>query len=474
MESSSKYPRLRRALRSAPVLYGVPAGFCITGMATLLLPGASPLIVSLGWTAAFLAVLLPCLKEQWSSRAAAWTLWATSVVMTLGVIINCHYYVHVWGSGDVSRPLLMNLDHWSAWNNALFHLGSDHAVQSLWPAEGYGRFIGLLLGATTIDISVPLMFNMFCILATIALTGAIAARCTSHVDLRPDVAATAIVLMALMGELLSSGAALLKDAPMALATALVAWGALKLRTPARTAWPIAAVAVAIFITCYARPNYLAVFIILIPALSSWRRPAIYLPLALAGLCAVILLCFHAADAATPTDTHFSSSLVEGLDDSDHQPQHAAYYEHFSFYFEAPMWKRLLLLPVALGVQFLIPLPWNCANNLAFGPFVAVGYFGFCRYFTGLLVIYFLARSLWRRSFRLAFRLCTTGALFYAAVALVFGGTVSRYGIPLLCLMVPAAAIVWVRPRAMPHLRAWLAIGSFAIVAALAACYILST
>ncbi|MDE6285399.1 MAG: hypothetical protein K2L99_00190 [Muribaculaceae bacterium] len=468
-----RYAALRDACHASPVIYGIPAGFCIVGMACLLLPGASMLTTSAGWAAIFSAVVIPCLMCRWCSNAAAWTLWGASVVMTLGVIINCHYFVQVWGNGDVSRPLLMNLDHWSAWNNALYHLGSDHAVQSLWPAEGYGRFIGLLMRVFPVDIAVPLLFNCFCVLCTIALTGAVTARCAVNDGERKKAALWAIVLMALMGDLISSGAALLKDAPMAMCTALVAWGALRLRGKGRLLMPLAAIAAAVFISCYARPNYLVVFIILVPALCSRSRRNMVTAAAVSLCCMAILLYFHTLDAATPAEQHFSPELITGLDDSEHQPQHAAYYENFSFYFNTQLWKRLLLLPVALGVQFLIPLPWNYANNLAFGPFVALAYFGFCRYFTGLLVAFYLYLKIRSRSLTPALRLCLVGLAFYTGVAFIFGGTISRYGIPLLCLFVPCAALVWTRRNDYRRLWPWLAAGGFGIATVLLIFYILS-
>ncbi|MDE6498441.1 MAG: hypothetical protein K2L21_07260 [Muribaculaceae bacterium] len=473
MNLRHKYDSLLGACHASPILYGIPAGFCIVGMSNLLLPGASMLTTSLGWTLIYIVVTLPCVLRAWCSRAAAWTLWGASVVMTVGVVINCHYFVHVWGCGDVSRPLLMNLDHWSAWNNALYHLGSDHAVESLWPAEGYGRFIGLLMKASAIDISIPLLFNCFCVLCTIALTGALTSRFIRDAARQRKAALCAIVLMSLMGDLIASGTILLKDAPMAMATALVAWSAIRLRYGGNLLRPLAAIAAAVFITCYARPNYLSVFIVLIPGVCAHDKRNITIAAAISVCCAVILLYFHSLEAATPAQAHFAPELGTDLDDSAHQPQHAAYYDNFSFYFKAPVWKRLLLLPITLGVQFLIPLPWNFANNLAFGPFIALAYFGFCRYFTGLLVAFFLFKKLRKRSFTPALRLCLVGLAFYAGVAFIFGGTVSRYGIPLLCLFVPCASLLWTCRNDYPRLRTWLVAGGSGIAAVLFVFYFLS-
>ena len=464
---------LRDACHASPLLYGIPVGFCIVGMTNLLLPGASLLTTSLGWALIFAAVALPSLLCSWCTRKAAWILWGASVVMTVGVIVNCHYYVHIWGCGDAARPILMNLDHWSAWNNALYNLGVDHAVQSDWPAEGYGRFIGLVMGGTAVDIAIPLLFNCFCVLATIALTAAIAAHCTADRPNRSKTALWAIVLMTLMVDLIASGAGLLKDAPVSLATALTAWAALRMRLKSNVLLPLAAVAAAIFITFYVRPNYLTVLIVIVPAMCSRSTRNIGLAAIVVAACVILLAYAHIERAAATVQEHFSAELITGLDDSDFEPQHAAYYEIFSFYFSAPLWKRLLLLPIAMGVQFLIPLPWNWAGNLAFGPFVAIAYFGFCRYFTGLLVAFYLFTTLRRRQITLALRLCLVGLLFYAGAAYIYGGTVSRYGIPLLCLLVPCAAELWARRREHPALRAWLIIGGCGVATALIACYILS-
>ncbi len=168
---------IHSALRVPALRYGIPAGFCILGAFLLMMPGASPLITVAGWAVIYVCVVLPYMSQPWSSRVGAWTIFAASLLLVSGIALNCHYYIDVWGDGDPSRPVLMNYDAWSAWNNALVVNGRDDAMPCPWPAQGYGRFVGIIVAISGQDICIPLLFNALCILATIVLTAAIAQRC---------------------------------------------------------------------------------------------------------------------------------------------------------------------------------------------------------------------------------------------------------------------------------------------------------
>jgi len=437
------------ALHNAALLYGIPAGLCIVGIAVLMLPGMTPLAAIAGWIAVYAGVCVPYLKQHWSSRSGSWILFAVSVLTFLGIIINCHYYICVWGNGDVSRPVLMNIDHWSAWNNALVFIGRDDAMPCPWPAAGYGHFVGYMVRIFGADISVPLIFNALCSMATVALTGSIAQQCCGC-DMRDSrrIATCAMALAAVCCYFIASGTILIKDTPLAASIALTAWGALQLKKAgARTALFFASMATATLVFALARPHYLLVQISIILAIGIKKDRRTLTAIGIAALCISAVWLYQMFLAPTaPTisiNNYIDFDNRSFSDSSDADTQHSLYHRVFHDYYSLKFWQYLALLPVTTAIQFLIPLPWSYDKYLMFGPFISYAHMSFGRYATGGLVLYFILRQLRvPRAPEMLIKLTLTGLFFYMASALQFGGTVSRYGIPLIALLVPCAAFAW--------------------------------
>lgn len=457
--------------------YGIPAGICLSGLALMLWPGASALLLCTGWAVTFLCVCLPYRMQPWSSAGGAWTLWAVSVVTVAGIIVNCHYYINVWGHGYAASPVLMNLDHWSAWNNALVDIGRTDAVACPWPATGYGHFVGYILSVAGADITLPLLFNSFCTTATVALTGALAFRCSDGTDdARRRAATCAMVMAACMCYFIASGAILIKDCPLALSVALVAWAALAMRTGRNPLLPVLAVAFALFFTTYGRPNYLLVYAFAIALLSNYAnaRSRVFCIAAVVVITALWAWLQYTASASSIMH-YIDVSMRTTGDGTDKSVQHNIYISMFGNYFGISWWQRIVMLPFTTAIQFLIPLPWNYDKYLLFGPFMALAHFSFCRYAAGGLVMYWIVRQLRApRAPRLLMRLTAVGLCFYLGAALQYSGGVSRYGIPLVSLLIPCAAYAWCHYRRERLFRLWAVIFTATTIAALAVAYIFTT
>lgn len=147
-----------------------------------------------------------------------------------------------------------------------------------------------------------------------------------------------------------------------------------------------------------------------------------------------------------------------------------YVELMGDYFNYPVWNRLLHLPLAAAVQFVIPFPWvyhewsftNILPRVAFG-WYAVG---------GLALFYYAAMS-WQRDVSLGVW-AWWPALTFVLVAYVTGGTVSRYVLPVEPMFVPLA--LWVIEVARGDRRWrrallwWLAGYLVVLVVTLVCCY----
>ncbi len=472
---------IHSALRVPALRYGIPAGFCILGAFLLMMPGASPLITVAGWAVIYVCVVLPYMSQPWSSRVGAWTIFAASLLLVSGIALNCHYYIDVWGDGDPSRPVLMNYDAWSAWNNALVVNGRDDAMPCPWPAQGYGRFVGIIVAISGQDICIPLLFNALCILATIVLTAAIAQRCCSGGDNSRSIATCSIVIASTLCYFMVSGTILIKDAPLAASVALSAWAAMRLGDieRSRSLTPAcAALIAAAFMTSFARPNYLIVLISIIIVAAPRRElrhgascRALHAA-AIAAACIALLwlllqLFGHAESISSYTDIH-TRNLIST---DGHAEHHSAYNNLFSGYFNISPWQRLLLLPVTTAIQVMIPLPWTYDKYLMFGPTMAYAHMSFARYAVCGVLLYFAARQFGEnRAPRAILKFGIVGVVFYIAAAYQFGGTISRYGIPLLPLLVPCAAYACVKYRHERAFGIWALAYTIIMTAALIICH----
>lgn len=112
------------------------------------------------------------------------------------------------------------------------------------------------------------------------------------------------------------------------------------------------------------------------------------------------------------------------------------------YFYYPVWQRLLILPLACCVQFIIPFPWvyNDFSILNILPRIAWGWYAI----GGIGLFYYFFMS-WRRDMNLGAWAWWPAAIF-VIIAYVIAGTVSRYILPVEPLLVPLAVYVIARLR----------------------------
>ena len=92
-------------------------------------------------------------------------------------------------------------------------------------------------------------------------------------------------------------------------------------------------------------------------------------------------------------------------------------------------------------MFLTPLPWAFSRAVVFGPSAAFAHISFPWYALGGILLYY-AVALWRRSPRGVALSFGYGLLLTMLTAFMTGGTISRYCLPWLPALVPAAAWAW--------------------------------
>ena len=105
----------------------------------------------------------------------------------------------------------------------------------------------------------------------------------------------------------------------------------------------------------------------------------------------------------------------------------AYQRLMGDYFSYSVWQRMLHLPLACGVQWVIPFPWlpqdEPATWLSVAPRLRLGWY----VLSGVVLYFYLFRS-WRRGWSWA-AWAWLPMVCAVAIAYMTGGTVSRYILP---------------------------------------------
>ncbi len=407
----------------------------IAAAALFVFPGASVVHTLLKLAGAgFLATLLyrrVSAPSFWGHcvLTGAWTL------LAIGLAANVWYFT-TYSGGTVYDPVLINDDAASAWRQMQAVLsGQDSGVGM--SRRGYGTFLALLAWPGPADIASELCFNVLLILVAIVLTGAAAVRLTPGVA--PQRTATAAMLMtAMVCYFLSTGVILIKDALICAIMASAVYACAGLRSRFSRA-DIALVFAGGLVAALVRPNLLPLLCLglLIFAPGMDRRRIAALGACVAVFAALYFITRHIGlRSEVFSDTH--TPMVEM---GTEQPRLESYNSVLGNYNELPLWRQLVQLPVSLALQFLTPLPWAFSRDVVFGPSAAFAHISFPWYALGGILLYY-AVALWRRSPRGVALSFGYGLLLTMLTAFMTGGTISRYCLPWLPALVPAAAWAW--------------------------------
>lgn len=406
------------------------------------------------------------------TRGGAWILLAGITLATFGVIININYYTAVFNTG-YDNPMLLNWDSSLDWNSTIGYLTGDST--GLAPSKrNLCRLAAGLMAVFGRDIGVPLMFNVLCYSLTLIIMGAISWTLTASRRI-----ATATMLCGLlMCYLLEQTAVFIKDVEVTMLMGLAALVMTRWRVSEGrgvTGAEVAGMFTAIVGLAFLRGQ--AMYMIILGAVmmgvrrNPWRfdlRFAAVIAFAagmrflthhilIGGPKGFIRMVDHGLAMKTYV-TDSDTRIYEGMIGIDGRVSLA---------------HKLLMLPAALGLQFLLPLPWTWASHLEFGPFTAVAHFGFFWYYAAALVVYRVTARL--RATSPAMLLLVAWAVLLTVVsAYLDAGRASRYCLPYLPMLLPAAAATLVLDRRRRSLHVWLGVYTVILAAVLITVYYLHT
>ncbi len=413
--------------------------------ALALLPGASWAVVLIGATAALLIGAAAFGACEFRTKAGAATLLVAWTLVTVGIVVNVHYYTAVLG-GTTAHPVLNNFDSYRdwMWSDALLY---GTAVEDGYPLSGMAILTAALTSVFGRDITVVLLFQLACYLLTIIFTGAI----TWQLTRRRDTATIAMILCTSMCYLMGQATMLIKDVPLAAALGCAALAMLKLRKSNSIGNYIMLIAALAALTLL-RTNLLLMMAIGAALLAlkpgerklDWRYPSI------AVVCvAIVIIC----NMIQPPQITIQDAIVTRYTDSYYDAESRAWANIRGDYVGMPIGRKIILLPLSVVVQFLTPFPWNWTRDIVFGPAHAMAHVAYPWYLAGALIIYWVATKM-RQGGDFA-RIVAWGIVITVLTAFITSGRASRYCLPYLPLLLPAAAAVLAECRHEKSLKIWL-------------------
>ena len=420
------------------------------------------------------------------SRSRYWCRWGHWILLTIGFLLALYviYSIKVCtvDVGDTLEEPNLHSDSGSYYAWALSHYDGRCPSPKL-PFKGLPLLMLWQWKVLGVSIAWPMALNYMFMLLTVVMTGKIACRmlCRKFEDFKPSIiAAVAMLLVSLMGFLVSQGLRIQKEAGCALGLLLVGYTLAGMASGETLSKRERYRDIAIFVTgcllmAMVRTNF--VYFAIVGALmmtfsnhrANWRYGAL-----LTVIAAVITVAFsiifsytfgqqyRTVDGGDAMALAFKVGVVQ-------QP----YFAIIGDYYHYPEWKRLLMLPVTAGVQYVIPFPWLYDYSHA-TIFTLLPRFRFMWYFVGGACLYYFLyiTILHPKSDNLGMWAWWPLVLFMI-IAFITGGSVSRYALPLQPLFVVIALYVLLNVKNGDYRRSftiWMIIYTFVLVAVLVMCY----
>lgn len=392
---------------------------------------------------------------------AGWsTLLIATAILISGIIFNLEHFSNIYYDaldGKYTSPQingLTNPDSMRYWNDALYHFSGGSEGSPTWfHQQGYGLIISLIWQLCGKSIVYPLLLNALLILLAIILSGKIAMRLIGD---NKETMTVAMVMTASICYFLNSGTVILKEAPLCFAFALSLYGLTLIVKPAEKSrerfmlW--ASIVTGLSLVALLRYTSVLYLIIAIPFLVIKRHSRTFDIIAASTIC--LMAFFIARLIITVHASSFSESdiiLGNGLNDNFFydNPQHVAYNTIMNGYFDYPWWKKIALLPVTATVQFFVPLPWGFDSYSNYAPTLAYARVGYPWYIIGGLALYTLIFCR-KHANNDIIRFLLWACAMWFVTAYLFAGTVSRYTLPLIPAIIPAAVYAFYDLRQRKH------------------------
>ena len=400
-----------------------------------------------------LAYLVPKVVLE---RARATSMGARVVLFVLAVALMTASCINLveWTSPagyDLEIPDLKN-DARGFYKWALYHYDGRVMCDPI-VFKGFPAMMLMMWKMLGVSVVWPQAMNMMFTLLAIVLTGMTTRRLLSHrVTMSPQALLTCgMLLCGLLTYYLMSGISILKEGGVYLSVSLAGYAlsSMAARDEERhRLWgDLLAFALACVIMALVRTTYLyfiAVGVVLL-GLPHWRRDWGMSLVFLAIIAVSLVIGNYFAAYSFEHHTHIADGgwdmQVTYIDGQEYN--RAAFRKLIGYYFLYSPLHRVLMLPLTLSLQFVVPFPWNTGETQTIENALTRISYGWYL-FGGIALFYYLFIS-WRRGQNMGIW-AWWPATAYAVIAYVMAGSVTRYVLPLEPLFVPVVLFVICRLR----------------------------
>jgi len=368
------------------------------------------------------------------------------------------------------------------WSEAMGWMNDDPYEYERRGRWGYGTLVTILwIISGSVNLFIPLMVNALFTMLSIIVSGILARTILAGNTDRSNgwLQTAGMIFTAAVTYFLFSGTLLLREAVTGFAVSLMALGVVRsLHTP-WSMWVIPFLCGATIISAL-RPSWS--ILPCLGALAMLGRSPKRISASMFALVFVIVqwsmfeLFFRDMGNievySEPDSTFIGASYL--YDTPNRQVFNHIFGE---YYFSQSTIGRIPLLPIAAGIQYLLPLPWSFLVDIDTAPTLMLVKFTYPWYAIGGLIIYYLfitiRKTLTSRRETAGCidainRLLAWGIIYWMVTVWASGGSVARYGVPLLPLVIPSAVWVWAQCINTTKFRRY-AIGYTATVAVCLMC-----
>ncbi|MGN1246479.1 MAG: hypothetical protein ACI4UN_07580 [Muribaculaceae bacterium] len=406
------------------------------------------------------------------SQAGEWVLSVTATVMALGITLNTFYFTSVLG-GSLDSPVLNNTDALRYFTDAeyIYHGNISAAI---------GDFLGipLIVAALWVVLGKSIVWALAACMLLTLLAISLSGRLTALLLRRGEASsALAMALTAAVCHFTGQGMVLLKDPLIYVALLLTAIPLAHFYLGNRISPRLAAsFIVGCILTALVRSHalhFITLGLLMFLPLAFTRKRIIIT--AVAAIC--ISACMVGGGLLSSTDATKQSRIASGSGSMaesylGNDSRYDGYKSLLGDYYRLPIYHRIALLPATAAVQYVVPFPWNYGRDTEFGYSQALNHFAWPWYAIGGFIIFYFIFLWLKKSTPL--RLWALWAIIcWLIPAYLFGGSVSRYVMPFIPLLVPLAVIVIDELRAHRHhttFKWWAACYTSLLIVGLTACY----
>lgn len=398
-------------------------------------------------TAAYLvAYLVPCVIL---SRARGSSTTARVVLLALAVLMMVAAYSNLlkWTEPEectLQFPFL-KADDRNYYKWALCHYG--YPVDSptvIFP--GFPLMMLALWKVLGLSVVWPQAMNMMFTMTSVVLTGMTTRRLltgrvsTSHQRLL----SCGMILSCLLSFFLMMGVAVLKEPSTYLAVSMAGFALSSMATvDEERHWPwrdILLFVAACVLMAFVRTTFLYFLAlgVVVMTLPHWRRDWLVAVIMLVVLVASMLVGDHYA--AYSFSRH--AEIVDGGWNMQRfyvmTESQRFYHDLLNYYFLYSHGHRLMMLPLTLSIQFVIPFPWLIFEENTLATMIARCTYGW--YIVGGIAVFYYFFMSWRRRVNIGAWAWWSAAIFIV-IAYVMAGSMARYVLPFQPLFVPVATYV---------------------------------